>query len=186
MIEVILAQYGLLALFIGTFFEGEVVVIAGGILSRLGFLSLPAVFITAYVATFLGDQFFFYIGRKKGNEFLEKRPHLKKRSDRVHALIDQHQNKILFGFRFLYGLRIPTLIALGTSTLTTKKFVLLNSFNSLVWSCIFVFGGYFFGDLFTLIVDNVKSYEREILLGVGIVALIVWVTSLIRNRQEYN
>ncbi|HEY0908373.1 MAG TPA: DedA family protein [Candidatus Paceibacterota bacterium] len=188
MIEAIIAQYGLVAVFIGTFLEGEIVVIAGGLLARLEFLSLPLVLITAFFATFLGDLFFFYLGRKKGTAFLEKRgrKHWRKRAEKVHDLIHNHQNKILFGYRFLYGLRIPTLFALGTSELSTKKFVLLNILNSIVWSAIFVLGGYFFGDLFTLIIDNIHSYEKNLLIGIGIVAVIVWVWSLIKNREEYN
>ncbi len=188
MLEVLLAQYGLIAVFIGTFFEGEVVVIAGGILSRLEFLSLPWVLVTAFVATFLGDQFFFYLGRKKGTAFLEKRgrKHWRKRAEKVHDLIHNHQYKILFGYRFLYGLRIPTLFALGTSELTTKKFVILNLINSLIWANLFVFGGYFFGDLFTHFIDNLKIYEGHVLLGLAVVAVIIWVISLIKNREEYN
>lgn len=188
MLEVLLAQYGLVAVFIGTFFEGEIVVIAGGLLSRLGFLSLPWVFVTAFIATFLGDQFFFYLGRKKGTAFLEKkgRKHWRKRALKIHDLIHNHQNKILFGYRFLYGLRIPTLFAIGTSELSTKKFVLLNLINSVVWSSLFVFGGYFFGDLFTRFVDNVKFYEREALIIAGIVVLVIWIGSLVKNREEYN
>ncbi|MBX4209313.1 DedA family protein [Candidatus Parcubacteria bacterium] len=188
MLEAILAQYGLIAVFLGTFLEGEIVVIAAGILANLGFIALPSVFAVALCATFLGDQFFFYIGRKKGTEFLEKRHrrHWRKRADRVHDLIHNHQNKILFGYRFLYGLRIPTLFALGTSELPTKKFVFLNLINSVVWSTLFVLGGYFFGDVFTLYFDNVKAYEKEILIGVAIVAVLVWAASWLRNREEYN
>lgn len=188
MLEVIIAQYGLVAVFIGTFIEGEIVVIAGGLLARLEFLYLPWVLLTAFVATFAGDQFFFYLGRKGGTQFLEKRHrrHWRARAEKVHDLIHNHQNKILFGYRFLYGLRIPTLFALGTSELPTKKFVLLNLINSAVWSLIFVFGGYYFGDFFTLLVGNIKNYEKEVLIGVGIIALILWLWSIIRNRREYN
>src|SRR5688572_15814468 len=139
MLEVLLAQYGLIAVFIGTFFEGEIVVIAGGLLSRLGFLSFSAVYITALVATFAGDQFFFYLGRKRGTAFLEKRgrKHWRARAAKVHDLIHDHHYKILFGYRFLYGLRIPTLFALGTSELPTRKFVFVNMINSVVWTTIF-------------------------------------------------
>ncbi|MEK7163454.1 MAG: DedA family protein [Patescibacteria group bacterium] len=188
MLEVVIAQYGLAALFIGTFLEGEIVVIAGGLLSRLGFLSLTWVLIVAFVATFAGDQFFFYLGRKKGTEFLEKRHrrHWRARVEKVHDLIHNHQNKILFGYRFLYGLRIPTLFAIGTSELPTKKFVLLNLLNSAVWSVIFVLGGYFFGEFFALLVGNVKDYEREVLVGVAAVAIAIWLWSIVKNKEEYN
>jgi membrane protein DedA with SNARE-associated domain len=186
MLEVILAQYGLIAVFVGTFLEGEIVVIAGGLLSRLEFLSLPAVCATAFIATFLGDQFFFYLGRKKGTAWLDKRPHLHKRSDKVHELIHNHQNKILFCYRFLYGLRIPTLLAMGTSELPTRKFVLLNLVNSVIWTAIFVLGGYFFGDIFTSVMGDVRQYEKELLIGIGVIALVVWIVSFVKNRIEYN
>jgi len=188
MLEVIIAQYGLVAVFIGAFLEGEVVVIAGGLLARLDFLSLWSVLLVAFVATFLGDQFFFYLGRKKGTAFLEKRGrnHWRMRAERVHDLIHDHHYKILFGYRFLYGLRIPTLFALGTSELSTKKFVLINLINSIIWTTIFVLGGYYFGEFFTSLVGNIKDYEREILIGVGILALFIWLISIIKNRREYN
>ena len=83
-------------------------------------------------------------------------------------------------------MRIPTLFAIGTSELSTKKFVLLNLINSAVWSVIFVLGGYFFGEFFALLVGNVKNYEKEVLIGVVVVALIVWLWSIVRNREEYN
>lgn len=187
MLEVILAQYGLFAVFLGTFIEGEVVVIAAGVLASLDFLSLPAVFATAFLATFLGDQFFFFLGRKKGTAFLEKRhrKHWRKRAEKVHDLIHNHQNKILFGYRFLYGLRIPTLFAIGTSELPTQKFVLLNLINSIIWTSLFVFGGYFFGDIFITFVDNAKTYGKEVLIGMAVIGIIVWVISIIKNRQEY-
>ncbi|HEY9480680.1 MAG TPA: DedA family protein [Candidatus Paceibacterota bacterium] len=188
MLEATLAQYGLIAVFLGTFFEGEIVVIAAGLLSRLGFWPLWAVLVVAFVATFCGDQFFFYLGRKRGTAFLEKRgrKHWKQRAERVHDLIHEHHYKILFGYRFLYGLRIPTLFALGTSELETQKFVFINLVNSLVWSLLFVLGGYFFGDFFTLFIDNLQAYERQILIGVGVLALVIWGISWWRNREEYN
>jgi membrane protein DedA with SNARE-associated domain len=187
-LEIILAQYGLIAVFLGTFFEGEIVVIAAGILASLDFLSLPMVFATAFAATLLGDQFFFFLGRKKGTAFLEKRgrKHWRKRAEKVHDLIHTHQNKILFGYRFLYGLRIPTLFAIGTSELSTQKFVFLNIVNSAIWTTLFVLGGYFFGDVFITVIDNAKAYGREVLIVIAIIAVAIWISSWMRNREEYN
>ncbi|MDE1874875.1 MAG: DedA family protein [Patescibacteria group bacterium] len=188
MLEVILAQYGLIAVFVGTFIEGEIVVIAAGVLASLAFLSLWWVLVVAFVATFLGDQFFFFLGRKKGTAFLEKRHrvHWRRRAEKVHDLIHNHQNKILFGYRFLYGLRVPTLFAIGTSELPTRKFVLINLANSAIWTALFVFGGYFFGDVFISFVVDARAYAGEMILGILIIALIVWAISIWRNREEYN
>lgn len=185
MIEALIAKFGYVAIALGTFFEGEVVVVISGIVARLGYLDLFFVLVIVFISTFIGDQTFFMLGREKGNEFLAKRPHIKARADKVHKLIDEHQNKILFGFRFLYGLRIPTLIALGTSKLSPKKFAIINLCNSVVWSLLFVYGGYFFGELFLHIIDNIKRYERPLFLCLAIVAVVVWIVSLVRNREEY-
>ena len=83
-------------------------------------------------------------------------------------------------------MRIPTLFALGTSELETKKFTIINLINSAIWTAIFVLGGFFFGELFTNLVGNIKNYEREVLIGVAIAALVVWLWSFIKNREEYN
>jgi membrane protein DedA with SNARE-associated domain len=185
MLEYILAQYGYIALFIGAFFEGEVIVVVSGILASLGYLSLWPVIATAMVATFIGDQTFFLIGRKKGKVFIEKRPHIRERAEKVHELLHGHQNKILFGFRFLYGLRIPTLIALGTSEISQKKFLIFNVINSVIWTLGFVLGGYFFGDIFETVLKEIGFYEKQLFIGLAVFGLIVWVWSLIKHRRDY-
>jgi len=185
MLEYILAQYGYVALFIGTFFEGEVIVVVAGILASLGYLSVGPVLATAMIATFLGDQTFFWIGRKKGSLFFEKRPHLRERAEKVYALLHDHQNKVLFGFRFLYGLRIATLIALGTSGIRQKKFLRFNILNSVVWTLIFVFGGYFFGDVFETVLKKIGFYEKQLFTALAVLGLIIWVWSLFKHRKDY-
>ncbi len=185
MLEALIVHYGYIALFAGSFLEGEVMTVIGGILTRLGYFHLPLVLIIVYVGTLTGDQAVFLLGRKHGAAFLKKRPHLHARSERVHDLIDNHKNKILFGFRFLYGLRIPTLIALGTSSISTKRFFWINAIGAFVWTLVFVIGGYFFGDLFLLFLSNVKHYERPLFIGLGIMAVVIWIISIIKHRSDY-
>jgi membrane protein DedA with SNARE-associated domain len=182
----ILENYGYIALFIGTFIEGEIVVIAGALLASLGYFSLPFVFLIAFIGTFAGDQFFFYLGRTKSARYLARHPHLREKVDYVHELLKNHRLKVLFGFRFLYGFRIPTLVALGTSDIPEKKFVSFNLVNSLLWTILFVSGGYFFGDLFTVLIDDIRKYEKPIFIVFAIIALIVWIISFLRHRHDYD
>lgn len=185
MLEYVLSQYGYVALFIGAFFEGEVIVVVAGVLASLGYLSIWPVLGVAIVATFVGDQTFFLIGRKKGKVFIGKRPALARRVAQVHDMLHSHQNKILFGFRFLYGLRIPTLIALGTSEISRKKFFVFNLFNSIVWTIVFVLGGYFFGDVFEKVLHEIGVYERHFFFGLAVLGVIVWGWSLVVHRKDY-
>ena len=185
MLEYILAQYGLVALFIGAFFEGEVIVVVSGILARLEYLSFWPVIAVAMIATFVGDQTFFFLGRKKGKLFIERRPHIAEHAERVHDLLHDHQNKVLFGFRFLYGLRIPTLIALGTSEISQKKFLIFNIVNSVVWTLAFVLGGYFFGDIFETVLKRIGFYEKQLFIALAVIGIIVWIWSLVKHRRDY-
>ena len=75
-IEHLLNTYGYLALFIGTFAEGESVLVLGGILAHSGHLELTAVIVTAFVAAVLGNQLYFYLGRRHAQGFLRRFPRL--------------------------------------------------------------------------------------------------------------
>lgn len=70
----LIIDYGYLALFIGTFLEGETILVIAGFLAHSGYLELHWVILSAFLGTFAGDQTFFYLGRFKGIAFLEKRP----------------------------------------------------------------------------------------------------------------
>jgi membrane protein DedA with SNARE-associated domain len=102
----LIIDYGYLALFIGTFLEGETILVVAGFLAHGGYLELPWVIVAAFSGTFAGDQTFFYLGRFKGIRFLEKRPLWHSKTDKVFDLLHRHQIKVVLGFRFLYGVQV--------------------------------------------------------------------------------
>jgi membrane protein DedA with SNARE-associated domain len=55
--------HGYWVLFVGTFLEGEAILIMAGFLAFQGYLNVGGVIITAFAGSFLGDQFYFYLGR---------------------------------------------------------------------------------------------------------------------------
>jgi membrane protein DedA with SNARE-associated domain len=57
--ETIIAQYGYFAIIIGTFLEGETILVIGGFLAHIGLLSLPLVILSAFIGSFSGDQLYF-------------------------------------------------------------------------------------------------------------------------------
>jgi hypothetical protein len=83
MLESLLTDYGYPVLIIGTFLEGETILILGGIAAHLGYLSLHGVITCGLIGTLLGDQLYFIIGRRHGQAFLARRPTWKIQADRV-------------------------------------------------------------------------------------------------------
>ena len=63
-LESAIHSYGYWAILVGTFLEGETVLVLGGLAAFQGFLSLPGVILAAFVGSMCGDQLFFFLGRR--------------------------------------------------------------------------------------------------------------------------
>lgn len=59
----------------------------------------------AAVAGFLGDQFYFWLGRRHGPAVLARWPSLTRQTDRVHRWLTKSGVALIIGVRFAYGLR---------------------------------------------------------------------------------
>lgn len=169
-------QYGYVAVLLGTFLEGETILILGGLAAHMGYLDLRWVIMAAFLGTLLGDQLYFFLGRRHGQDWLNKRPHWQKRSKRVLKLMERHQTLLILGFRFLYGLRTITPFVIGMSHVSIRRFILLNIIGALIWAVVIGVSGYLFGNAFELVIGKVKHYEVEmfvIITFVGITAYLV-------------
>jgi membrane protein DedA with SNARE-associated domain len=175
----LLSTYGYLALFIGTFLEGETILIIAGFAAFNGHLSLPLAILAAFAGSFAGDQTAFYVGRYN-KRFLETR--LKKwecRIERVHRLLEKHQVLVLVSFRFFYGFRNITPFAVGTTNISPLRFFLLNGIGAALWAITFGVGGYYLGDVLERFLQEAKWWVAGGLFGV---LLVVWLVKTIRTR----
>lgn len=163
-LQQLVVDYGYLALFIGTYLEGETILVIAGFLAHSGYLELQWVMVTAFLGTFAGDQTFFYLGRWKGIAFLEKRPLWHSKTDKVFDLLHKHQIPVILGFRFLYGVRNVTPFVIGASKIHPLKFFALNFLGAAIWAIAVAYLGYQFGDLAEKFLGKVKEYETYILV----------------------
>ncbi len=177
-----LETYGYAALFVGTFLEGEVILVIAGFAAYQGYLELPWVIVTAFAGSLLGDQAWFLLGRHRGSRFLSRRPGLKPRVERATELIDRYRILMTLGFRFVYGLRTVTPFALGMSRIPTHLFVFLNAIAALIWSGVFGTGGFLFGGTLEALIGRVKRIEREAIAGIAAAWLAIALIRLARRR----
>jgi membrane protein DedA with SNARE-associated domain len=183
-IDYLVRSYGYWALFVGVFFEGETVLLIGGLLSRLGLLKLPVVIAVAFIGSFSGDQLYFYIGYFKGQAVLSKHHTWKKRVDRVHEAIKRYHNLIMLGFRFIYGMRIMTPFVLGLDKeVKAIRFSLLNAAGAVIWSGTIAAGGYFFGYALEGFIKDVKQYEIYAISAIAIIGIGLWIIHRLRNNK---
>jgi len=183
-LESFVDTYGYLAILVGTFFEGETVLVLGGFAAHRGYLGLPKVIMTAFFGTLFGDQLFFFLGRWHGAKFLARRPHWKARSERAKMLLERFQTPLILGFRFLYGLRTVTPFVIGMSGVRIPKFLVLNMIGSLVWAVSVGTGGYLFGTLIKTLIGDVKRYEMVVLGMVAVIGMVVWAIYFYRRGRD--
>lgn len=176
-----IAQYGYVALFIGTFLEGETILLVAGYFAHEGHMDLVWVILSAFLGTFAGDQTFFFLGRTKGIQFLDKRANLHRKIQRTFDLLHRYQLPVILGFRFLYGIRNVTPFVIGASGLKPLRFFFLNMLGAGTWAITFGLVGYQFGHLAGMVLDNAKQYE---LIVLGIVCAIAFLSFLWSNWSK--
>jgi len=184
LLEELVTTYGYPALLIGTFFEGETVLVIAGFLAHRGYLHLPFVMGAAFAGTFFGDQLFFWLGWIKGADFLKRRPRWRTQVEKARGLLDRHHTPIILGFRFLYGLRSVTPFAIGMSGFDPKKFVALNAAGAMVWAVIVGAGGYLIGHALEIIIGDIKHYEVSILTLLAGAGAMMWSMHFYRRRRR--
>lgn len=185
-IEYLVNTYGYLAILFGTFLEGETVLVLGGIAAKLGYLNLLWVIVCAFIGTLFGDQIYFFLGRYRGKEFLEKRTAWKRRANKVHEILERNKYVVIIGFRFMYGLRTVMPFMIGMSRIPTIEFLLLNITGALIWAIVIGVLGFAFGHGVELILGDIRHYEKLVLLSVIAIGVLIWVVYLIRTKREIN
>ncbi len=183
MLESLLHTYGYPALVIGTFFEGETILVLGGVAARLDYLSLTWVTACGFIGSLSGDQLYFYLGRRHGSRFLERRPAWQARSRRVHRILERHPILLILSFRFLYGLRTITPLVLGTSKVPYPLFSILNVVGAGIWASVVAFAGYYFGKSVELVLGEIKRYEIGVFVFVAVCGCILWLVAIWRQRR---
>ena len=183
-LQSIIENYGYAAIVIGTFLEGETILVLAGLAAHQGYLVLTWVILAAFAGSLCGDQLFFYLGRKHSQAVLSRRPVWKEKAEKVHKMMNRFQTPMILSFRFLYGLRTVAPFVIGMSSVSVKKFILLNAAGALVWAAAVASGGYFFGRALEVLIGKLKSYEMYIMASVAMVGVLIWVFHFYRRRRR--
>jgi len=158
-LNTLIAQYGYLILILFTFLEGETIVIIAGAFVHSGTLNFYLVAASALLGAFLGDQLYFYLGRKYGKKIIAKKPNFETKANKVMSIISKHENLLIISFRFLYGLRTITPIVLGLSKVSYAKFFILNFIGAIIWAYSFTYLGYLVAKSVKNLIIDVNYYQ---------------------------
>jgi membrane protein DedA with SNARE-associated domain len=176
--------YGYLALLAGAFFEGEATVLIAGFMAHNGHLQLPWVMLIAAVGAFGSDQALYRIGRFEGMTVFRRLPHVEARMQRVKALLTRYQDPLMIGFRFVYGIRLVTVLAIGIAGLSAVRFALLNAIGVAAWAAVVSSIGYCFGHVLEQV--HLLRYQALVALVLGAAGVGLWLwhhTGVLRAKS---
>jgi membrane protein DedA with SNARE-associated domain len=142
------------------------------------------VILIAFAGSALGDQIYFFLGRRYGRAILGRFPRWQPRAARVDALLRRFQAPLIVVLRFLYGLRTVGPIAVGMSHVTTLRFILFDMLGALIWAPLVASVGYLFGSALELLLADVRRYEEAALWGFALMGAAVWVGYRLRERRK--
>ena len=179
-------SYGYIAVFIGAFLEGETILALAGLASYRGYMDFWTVVVVAMMAGFLGDQFYFFLGRWKGQQLLRRFPHWQERAHKFDALLARWHAPLIIGIRFMYGFRILGPIMLGMGRVPSWKFVLYNFIGAAIWAPLIAGIGYKFGEMLETILGNMKRYEMWVFAAIILVGTTLFIIHRIRNARADN
>jgi membrane protein DedA with SNARE-associated domain len=174
--------YGYVVVLIGTFLEGETILVLGGLAARLGYLKLQGVMVAAFAGSMAGDQLYFYLGRRHGKTLLARHPAWEGRVAEIHNLMERFETPLLLGFRFLYGFRSLTPLVIGMSRIKLWKFFLLNMLGAAIQATCVASLGYALGHSADRLLGDIKRYELEAMIGVVVVGAAAWTVYIVRKR----
>lgn len=182
--EFLLHKFGYLAVFVGTFLEGETILVMAGFFAERGHLRILLVIVTAFGGAFVGHIFWFWLGRRRGMAVLSRFPRLMKHFSKGIRIFERYGAPAIFVTQWLYGLRITCAVIVGISRIPAAKFILYEAISCIVWAIVIGGAGFVFGRAVERILGRAASIEKWGLIVLLAIGLGTWAYHQWKDRKD--
>ena len=163
------------------FLPGDSLLFAAGALAATGALDVWWLFLLLCIAAVVGDTVNYRIGYTIGprafqgqNRFF-KQEHL----ERTRLFYERHGGKTIFLARFVPIIRTFAPFVDGIGHMEYRRFVGYNILGGLVWTGLFIFTGYLFGNL-----PVVKRNFSLVILVIVVLSVVPLVIEFLKQRRQ--
>ncbi len=180
--EQFVTDYGIAAVLIGSGVEGETVAFLGGVLAHKGVFPYWQAALAAAVGSFLADQILFYLGRYASGVKAVKRLTAKPAMTRVTSWLEKHPNAFIFCFRFIYGIRTISPVAIGLSSISPLRFFAINLVSAATWGTVITAVGYGLGQAVETLIGRLGLGHH---MAVAIIPALVIIAAIAFGAHHY-
>ena len=164
------------------FLPGDSFLFLTGAICASGELNVVFVAILLTLASILGDTTNYQIGKltkhkieKMKNVPLLKREHLVK----TQNFFEKHGGKAIIIGKFIPIIRTFTPFVAGAGAMNYPRFICYNMLGGVLWINLFVFGGYFFGNI-----PWVKDHFLIVIVTIILISLAPGLVAMINSKLE--
>lgn len=163
------------------FLPGDSLLFAAGTFAALGSLNVAFLFPLLFVAAILGDTINYWIGHAIGPRVFERDYRFLKREylERTQRFYKKHGGKTIVLARFVPIIRTFAPFVAGVGTMNYGRFISFNLFGGFIWTAIFIFLGYFFGNI-----PFVKRNFELVIVAIILVSVLPMAIEFIRGRAQ--
>jgi membrane-associated protein len=163
------------------FLPGDSLLFAAGSFAALGVLSPWMLVILLCIAAIIGDTVNYWIGHYIGPKAFSGNVRFLKKEylDQTHEFYEKHGGKTIILARFVPIVRTFAPFVAGVGAMTYKKFILYNVVGGIIWVNIFVWLGYFFGNL-----PFVKKNFEIAILAIIFISIMPMIYEFVKAKWE--
>ncbi len=188
-----LGRWGYFGVALGVFLEsagvpvpGETVLLAAAFGAAHGVLSLPGIIAVATVASILGDNVGFAVGRRLGRGWVEQHGArfflTSARVARVDEFFERYGPLAVALARFVTGVRVVAAFLAGTSRMPWSVFLRYNMLGAIAWATLVSIAGYLVGRGYVGVAQRVGSGGVVLAVVVPLALLSAWLLAHYRSR----
>jgi len=163
------------------FLPGDSLLFAAGTFAAKGSFNVHLLFLILSVAAIFGDTINYWIGHYIGMKiFGWKIPFLKKEHiERTHQFYEKYGGKTIIIARFVPIVRTFAPFVAGVGAMTYSKFITYNIVGGISWVAIFIYGGYYFGNL-----PFVKNNFSWVIVVIIFLSILPGIIEYIRHKMR--
>lgn len=162
------------------FLPGDSLLFAAGAFAAQGSLDIRTLFVILLVAPFLGDNVNYWLGFSVGPKIFNRenvRFLNKKHLERTHKFYEKHGSKTVIIARFIPIVRTFAPFVAGIGKMPYWRFISFSFMGSILWASVFIFGGYFFGNI-----PVVKSNFTIVIFAIIFISILPGIIEYARHR----
>jgi membrane protein DedA with SNARE-associated domain len=175
----VLVSHKYLFLFLGSAIEGMNTLVLGGFLVSTGFVKFTPLFFLFILGETINGFIWYFVGYFAGSKPIDKWGRSKPKSEKVintvQKYFEKYSGRAILITKFTFSLTIATMIMAGSLKYDLKKFAVYNFIGSVGWVCMTLFTGYFFGQSYKLVLENLGLMIVFLGGAITLVYILKWI-----------